>query len=983
MGWKCKVCLVTNDDDVNICVCCESPKEANDPKKDDECASGPIFNFDLSSKSETPIFKFGVSSADSSFSKNNGTIPGDQVFGMPTETSTGFVPSFGNNSDLISSNNSKNQNVHNQAKAKDEMMHYYQEFEANRLQFKSLVTGNPGAKVALKNSGNNESSANIPLGTVWVWGSGECDQLGIEESLLDEELSLKEPMKIEKLSNEFNIVDISSGALHNLVLTDKGEVISWGCNDDGALGRLSLKLKLRLEKQKNCLNEDEDNDRDEDNLEGSEDQDDEEDDEDGDKYPNKVIFPEGSEVRVKSIVCGDCYSCCLTEDGEIYLWGSYKDSGGYIGFPNYQLMSGSLIGFKQHTPIKIPMFGMRKSNRKGKKMKLEEYKREIEVEAVKTLVGGENHTIVITESNRIFAWGSTEFGQLGVEPLEDKMAKTSFLYPIELTNESLSLSNHLEIQDIYCGRATTFFVVKNTIENCLQVFACGRNGRNELGILLEEDQSVINPIVIKPRRVNFHNFDLNCAVCKSDKPIRLIGGGQFYSALLTCCGEVYVWGMRECCGLENQLIKNMVDESKDFDPKEKDIKSPTKIYHLKDIVGLWFGADSCFASDTSGLLYVWGMNLTGQIGIGDLKDSDVVMNPHIIDPRSFTSGNGCDTFNFVLKASGGSQHSIALVWNGLLCEPEAHLSKDFSSNSDKEKEESMKGSRTLKRMNAKSFDDDFKSKSKRKALLKSEEELEEESEGEEGLEVEGNEEKEDEKFTGNSKTRDANKKVIKKSIKNSGSKSSARTSKSTVTAKKSSSKSASTKSTTKSKASKSKTESSAISANKGKTKAESKTSKSSESAKKKKSDSKTDSRATTSSKTASKVKSKAEPKTKTSSTSSKEKPNTGSKAKKSAVSTSKTKPKTESKTKTSSGSASKRKLNLESKEKVLPASPAKTKTKTKTKMNPRTESKVTSTTQPKTSSGSSKSTTSDGKKAPQAKKKAEAIKAPRQTSRKS
>jgi len=72
-------------------------------------------------------------------------------------------------------------------------------------------------------------------GQVLTFGSGDCGQLahGIEEDL---DLMVKSPRKILSLADK-QVVGISCGGLHNAVCTASGAVYTWGCNDDGSLGR--------------------------------------------------------------------------------------------------------------------------------------------------------------------------------------------------------------------------------------------------------------------------------------------------------------------------------------------------------------------------------------------------------------------------------------------------------------------------------------------------------------------------------------------------------------------------------------------------------------------------------------------------------------------------------------------------------------------------------------------------------------------------
>ncbi len=79
---------------------------------------------------------------------------------------------------------------------------------------------------------------------VFVYGSGECDQLGKKNrpnflGLGDVDFfESKIPRKIETISNpSIKIYKIACGGMHTLVLTSLGKVYSWGNNDDCALGR--------------------------------------------------------------------------------------------------------------------------------------------------------------------------------------------------------------------------------------------------------------------------------------------------------------------------------------------------------------------------------------------------------------------------------------------------------------------------------------------------------------------------------------------------------------------------------------------------------------------------------------------------------------------------------------------------------------------------------------------------------------------------
>uniref|UniRef100_A0A182SBR7 Regulator of chromosome condensation n=1 Tax=Anopheles maculatus TaxID=74869 RepID=A0A182SBR7_9DIPT len=116
-------------------------------------------------------------------------------------------------------------------------------------------------------------------GNVLACGQGEMGQLGMGEDIMEK----TRPAIVEGLSD---VVQISAGGMHNLCLTRHGTVYSFGCNDEGALGRDT-------------------------SQEGSE-------------FEPKLIELPGLCVKISA---GDSHSACLLNDGRVYAWGSFRVSG--------------------------------------------------------------------------------------------------------------------------------------------------------------------------------------------------------------------------------------------------------------------------------------------------------------------------------------------------------------------------------------------------------------------------------------------------------------------------------------------------------------------------------------------------------------------------------------------------------------------------------------------------------------------------------
>lgn len=116
-------------------------------------------------------------------------------------------------------------------------------------------------------------------GNLLVCGWNECGQLGVNA---DDVMEVSRPTVKAALSE---IVDVKAGGMHSLVLTKQGQVLTFGCNDDGALGRSTL-------------------------LEGSE------------ATPEKINLP----AKAMKISAGESHSACLLEDGRVFAWGALRVS---------------------------------------------------------------------------------------------------------------------------------------------------------------------------------------------------------------------------------------------------------------------------------------------------------------------------------------------------------------------------------------------------------------------------------------------------------------------------------------------------------------------------------------------------------------------------------------------------------------------------------------------------------------------------------
>eukprot|EP01036_Dinobryon_divergens_P029735 gene29735-38876_t len=145
-------------------------------------------------------------------------------------------------------------------------------------------------------------------GEVLTFGSGDCGQLahGIEE---DEDLMVKYPRVVYSLRDK-KVYGIACGGIHNAVYTTTGQVYTWGCADDGALGRV------------------------------------------GEEFSPLLVQTLANETII-GVDCGDCHTIAVSTKGEVWGWGCYKAKEGNKFFnPNEQDPKRN-VEKQQDLPIRI------------------------------------------------------------------------------------------------------------------------------------------------------------------------------------------------------------------------------------------------------------------------------------------------------------------------------------------------------------------------------------------------------------------------------------------------------------------------------------------------------------------------------------------------------------------------------------------------------------------------------------------------------
>lgn len=135
-------------------------------------------------------------------------------------------------------------------------------------------------------------------GNLLSCGQNEVGQLGFNDDIAEK---TRPALVVD--ANSAKVVDVSAGGMHSLYLTADGDVLSFGCNDEGALGRDTT--------------------------------------EDGSEFEAHKVNLSGECLR---ITAGDSHSAFLLKDGRVFACGSFRDSHGTMGLN---------IKGKQQFPVEV------------------------------------------------------------------------------------------------------------------------------------------------------------------------------------------------------------------------------------------------------------------------------------------------------------------------------------------------------------------------------------------------------------------------------------------------------------------------------------------------------------------------------------------------------------------------------------------------------------------------------------------------------
>ncbi|KAI8148982.1 regulator of chromosome condensation 1/beta-lactamase-inhibitor protein II [Fennellomyces sp. T-0311] len=357
------------------------------------------------------------------------------------------------------------------------------------------------------------------VGQVFVFGTGDTGQLGLG----DEMLTRKRPMPLKALAGE-EIVDVCCGGMHTIAVTQEGKLWSWGCNDQGALGR------------------------------------------GGEEYePAPVQNLDG--VHVVKVACGDSVSMALSDEGTLFCWGTFRSSEGALGFSKKQdvqsvpaifepLSKYTIVDIAAGTDHcmaltsegRIYTWGNGQQYQLGRRV-IERRKKNaltpepLALRNIKLIGSGAYHSFALSHQNELYVWGFNNFEQCGLwEASGDRRT------PQEVTIPTIIRTLEGQVKQVVAGEHHSLVLMEDG-----GVYAFGRADSSQLGLpsstieQLTQDQkgsddstkSGFKRAIGLPTRI------------PQLENVREISSGSNHAIAVTHDGIAYTWGFGETAALGN------------------------------------------------------------------------------------------------------------------------------------------------------------------------------------------------------------------------------------------------------------------------------------------------------------------------------------------------------------------------------------------------------------------------------------------------
>jgi regulator of chromosome condensation len=424
---------------------------------------------------------------------------------------------------------------------------------------------------------------------IFVSGEGSQGELGLGAGKGSMN-ALRPRLNPHLSAAEVGVVQLATGGMHCAALTHDNKILTWGVNDEGALGRDTQWEGGLVDVDENKS----DASSDDAELNPRE------------ATPTAVEFVNLPDRTIfTQVAAGDSSTFALTDEGQVYGWGTFRvslTSTADLTNTDHIFYQGNdgILGFSPTTQIQrqpVLLSGLKK---------------------VTKIAAGANHVLALGTSGAVFAWGAGQQHQLGRRIVQ--RSKLNGLVPREF---GLPKS----MTDIAAGDTHSFAIHKNG-----KVYTWGLNNYGQTGIA--EGAGGDEAVILHPTAV---------ANLQNKGKIVCIDGGQFHSIAVTENGSCLTWGRVD--GFQTGLkLDTLPDDDliRDARNNPKILTMPTQVPGLDAVCGA-AGTDYSIAVTRDGHAYSWGFGdgyRTGQGTDDDIEVARLMTGKAIAEKRIVWAGAG-------------------------------------------------------------------------------------------------------------------------------------------------------------------------------------------------------------------------------------------------------------------------------------------------------------------------------------------------------
>ena len=400
-----------------------------------------------------------------------------------------------------------------------------------------------------------------------VWGCGKNDDYAL--GLGNNTFRFYEPQQI--LRSEEGVIAIDAASYHTLALKSDGTLLSWGgYNSNGELGNGSPAPYTT---------------------------------------PGVVVGPNGIDKlsNIRAISSSNSHSIAIDNDGIAWTWGS--NSAGQLGdgvSVPYSLdwvrvqtpTSGSVASANgtYHTAILNSDGTVWTAGRNqygqlgiGTNTDSAEAVQITGLDAVSTLVAGDNHTLALKNDGTVWAWGKNTYGQLG------NQSSTNASAPVQVLDDN----GDAYLEGVVAIAANADYSLALKADGSL--WGWGLNDQGQLG----------------DGTVNSHNLPVQVkGTGRTGYLTDVVGmaAGEKHALVVKSDGTVWAWGDNQYWQLGDH------SDMESFTPVQVTGSGGTGT--LTDVVAVTAGRDASYALKADGTVWAWGYNAFGQIGDGSTTHAE-------------------------------------------------------------------------------------------------------------------------------------------------------------------------------------------------------------------------------------------------------------------------------------------------------------------------------------------------------------------------